>query len=519
MGYNYPPFFWKKMEELIKISEVLNGYRIRKVDIVGNEDSESRYTEFFTLLKEGKISNDAEAAKHFYGATASERSFAYREFKSNFRERLINTLFFIDMHHPNFNDLETATMNIQKEWAAINILFAKGDLRLPVQLAERLLPTAIKFELTEIVVYITDRLKNSYGGQIGNIKKYTYYKRLQKEHMAIWQAEIQAKDLYQELRMHFIKSAAHKPFVAEIAKEGLAELQPALEKYGTSRLIFYAYIAKIGQYTTVNDYGTALKLCDEAIESFKKKPYEAQRLMNTFLNQKLVCLIQLRAYQDGTALVEEILAVQTEGSLTWFKTLEHATILAFHTKQYKDAYKFYQKARKNPQFLTLELRHLEIWHLYKGYLFFLISLGEIKGLTLKNAEFEDFKMIRFLNDVNVLGRDTTGMHISVLIIQLAIHLLEGKFGKVIDSIDALTRFRQRHVSKAHVLYRHNLFIKMLSQIPRSGFSKQSAKRLTEVSLRNLKAAPIQTDGQSFQAEVIPLEDVWDLLVNMLKNEK
>ena len=235
------PYFLKKMEELIKITQILNGYRIGKVDIIGNEDSESRHTEFFELLKTGKFKNDTEAAQYFYGKKATERSLAYRRFKSRFRERLINTLFFIDVTHPDFNDLESATMNIQKEWAAINILFAKGDLRLPVLLAERLLPTAIKFELTEIVVYITDRLKNSYGGQIGNIKKYTYYKWLQKEQMTIWQAEIQAKDLYQELRMHFIKSTAHKPFVARIAQQGLEELQPACDKYNYPTTILRVY--------------------------------------------------------------------------------------------------------------------------------------------------------------------------------------------------------------------------------------------------------------------------------------
>ena len=510
------PYFLKKMEELIKITQILNGYRIGKVDIIGNEDSESRHTEFFELLKAGKFKNDTEAAQYFYGKKATERSLAYRRFKSRFRERLINTLFFIDVTHPDFNDLESATMNIQKEWAAINILFAKGDLRLPMLLAERLLPTAIKFELTEIVVYITDRLKNSYGGQIGNIKKYTYYKWLQKEQMAIWQAEIQAKDLYQELRMHFIKSTAHKPFVAKIAQQGLEELQPACDKYKTIRLLYYVYIAKIGQYTTVNDYQTASKLCDEAVEAFRSKPFEAQRLMNSFLNQKLVCHIQLKEYKEGHTLLKEILKHQVQGTLTWFKTLEHATVLAFHTKNYQDAYETYQKVRKDKAFRTLELRHLEIWHLYSAYLHFLTAIGKVKA-TAKSLEIEDFKLNRFLNDVEVFGRDNAGMNISVLTVQVALQMTEGKFGKMIDSIDALTKYRQRHLSKSHSLYRHNIFIKMVTQIPRSGFNKVELRRLTDVALRNMKACPIQTDGLSFQAEIIPLEDMWELLVELVKN--
>jgi hypothetical protein len=370
-----------------------------------------------------------------------------------------------------------------------------------------------------VVVYITDRLKNSYGGQIGDSKKYAYYKRLQKEHMTIWQAEIQAKELYQDLRMHYIKSNAYKPYVSEIAKEGLKELQPALEKYQTSRLIFFAYVAKLAQYTSINDFKTASALADEAIAVFRKKPYDAERLIHSFFNQKLICHIQLKEYEKGQAVIAETLSVHVEGSLSWFKTLEHASILAFHTKKYEEAYNLYQQAKAHPQFMTLELRNLEIWHLYKAYLYFLIAAGKVGGLTVKSAELDDFRMGRFVNDVTIFGRDSAGMNISVLIVQLAVNLLEGKFGKVIDSIDALTKFRQRHVSKANVLYRHNLFIKMVSKIPRSGFARQAAKKLTEVPYRHLKNAPIMTDGQSFQSEIIPLEDMWEILVNMLKNEK
>lgn len=507
------------MEELIKISEILDGYRIRKVDIIGNDDSESRYTEFFNLLKEGKFKNDTDAAKYFYGEDATDRSLTYRRFKSTFRERLINTLFFIDMRHPNFNDLETATMNIQKEWAAINILFAKGDFRLAAELSERLLPIALKFELTEIVVYITDRLKNAYGGQIGNFKKYGHYKRLQKEQMEIWQAEIQAKDLYEELRIHSIKSNAHKPFVVKVAQEGLKGLQPALEKYKTLRLVYFAYIVKIGQCISLREYEIAINTCNEAIDAFKKKPFEAQRLMNAFLNQKLVCYIQLKEYDKGQLLIEEILAVQIKGTLSWFKTLEHATLLALHTKNYEDAYIFYIKARNQKEFATLELRHLEIWHLYRGYLYFLIASKNIKNLTLKTSEFDNFRMARFLNDTTIFGRDKQGMNIPILVLKLAMSLLDEKYGQVIDSIEALSLFKQRHMSKEHVLYRYNVFIKMVMQIPRAGFTKPLAKKLTEFLLRNLKSTPIQSDNQNLQTEIIPLENMWELLVNMLKNKK
>jgi hypothetical protein len=500
------------MEKLIKLSKFLNAYRLEQVDIIGSDDSESRYTEFFKLLKDDKLTSDAAAVKYFYGAEATDRNQSYRPL----RDRLVNSLFFINFNHAHFTDLETATMTIQKEWAAINILFAKGDADLAVHLAEDLLPMALKYELTEIIIYITDRLKVAYGTQIDNRRKYTYYKTLQKEQMEIWQAEIKAKDLFQEIRIDYITSAANQPKLSSIAKVGLKELEPALKKYKTFRLIIYAYFVKMGQYTSAHNFKPALKIADDAVEILKSKPFNAQRAINIFLNQKLVCHIQLKEFVEAQAVAKEILPLQVEGSLPWFKTLEYTTLLAFHTQNYEEAYVIYKQVWKHEKFAVLQLRHLEIWHLFKAYLYFLVCNGKIKKATLKSEEFQDFRLNKFINDVTVFGRDSSGMKISVLIIEVALTLVSQNYGKMIDASDALEKYRQRHLSKDNALYRHNIMIKMIEKIPRCAFGKVQVKKVTEVLFRNMKQVPMQTDGQSGQSEIIPFEEMWDFIVNTLK---
>jgi hypothetical protein len=504
------------MEELIKLSKFLNAYRLEQVDIIGSDDSKSRYTEFYTLLKKDKLKSDDAAVKHFYGDKATDKNQSYRQLKSTLRDRLLNSLFFIDINHPHFTDLETATMTIQKEWAAINIIFAKGEINLATLLAEDLLPTARKYELTEIVVYITDRLKEGYGTQLDDRKKYVYYKSLQKEQMEIWQAEIKAKELFQEMRIDYITSAANQPEKADIARVGLEELEPALKKYKTFRLIIYAYFVKMGQYTTAHNFKPAVKLADDAIEILKSKPFNAQRAINIFLNQKLVCHIHLKEFAEAQAVAKEILPLQVEGSLGWFKTLEHTTLLAFHTKNYEEAYVIYKQARASEKFGTLQLRHLEIWHLFRAYLYFMVCNNKIKKATLKSEEFRDFRLTKFMNDVTVFGRDSSGMKISVLIIEVALTLVSQNYGKMIDASDALEKYRQRHVSKDNALYRHNIMIKMIEKIPRCAFGKVQVKKVTEVLFRNMKQVPMQTDGQSAQSEIIPFEEMWDFIVNTLK---
>jgi hypothetical protein len=505
------------MNELIKLAKFLEKYDLKQVDIIGSKHSESRYNELYTLIKGNKILSDNDAAKLFYGAKATDKNQAYRQMKRTFRERLINSLFFIDLNHPHFTELESATMAIQKEWAAINIIFAKSDTGLAVKLAEDLLPMALKYELTEIVVYITDRLKEGYGNQIGDRKKYTYYKTLQKKQMLIWQAEIKAKDLYQELRMETIKSAADMPHIAKIAEEGMKDLEPVLNKYKTFRLLIYGYFSKLAQFTATHKYHTALSVIDEAIQLLEQKPFNAQRAINIFLNQRIVCYIRLKEFDKGKLASIEVLKLQPEGSLGWFKTLEYTSTIAFQTGNYEEAYTLYCIATENVGVAQLVNRNAEIWKLYKAYLFFFAGQGKIDKVTVHSKEFQDFKLSRLINDLAVFGKDLEGMRASVLIIEASIQLRNEQYGPLIDTVEALNKYRQRHLAKTHALYRYNLFIKMLGQLSREGFVKRLVKKATEVPYRQLKAVPMYIDNNGLLTEIVPLEFMWEHILSLLKD--
>jgi hypothetical protein len=505
------------MDELIKLTKFLEKYDLKQADIIGSTHTESRYNEFYTLIKGNKIVSDNDAAKKFYGAKATDKNHAYRQMKSTFRDRLINSLFFIDLKHPDFTELESATMAIQKEWAAINIIFAKGDTGLALKFAEDLLPTAMKYELTEIVVYITDRLKEGYGNQIGDRKKYTYYKMLQKEQMLIWQAEIKAKDLYQELRIETIKSAADMPHLAKIAQEGIKDLEPALNQYKTFRLLIYGYVSKLAQFTATHKYDTALSVIDEAIQLLEQKPFNAQRAINIFLNQRIVCFIRLKEFEKGKLAALDVLKLQPEGSLGWFKTLEHTTTIAFQTGNYEEAYALYCTATESAGVEQLVNRNAEIWKLYKAYLFFFAGQDKIDKVTLQSAVFKDFKLSRLINDLAVFGKDLEGMRAAVLIIEAIIHLKEERYGPLIDTVEALNKYRQRHLARTHALYRYNLFIKMIGQLSRAGFVKRLVKKATEVPYRDLKSVPMYIDNNGLLTEIVPLEYMWEYILTLLKD--
>ena len=106
------------------------------------QDSDSRFTEFYRLIKNGEIKTEEHAAKHFY-PDEEKRDQNYRKFKSQFKERLIDTVFFLDTHNKKASEYQNAFTQAQKTWAATCILYNRSAFAAATEIAEKLLKHCI----------------------------------------------------------------------------------------------------------------------------------------------------------------------------------------------------------------------------------------------------------------------------------------------------------------------------------------------------------------------------------------
>ena len=511
------------MKELSKIVQLIDKNKPRKLDFLSNEANNSKYAKLYQLIKAGTIKTDEEAAVHFYQDSKTVSQSAYRQFKSRFKERLINMLFFLEKDKSEASELQNATLYIHKEWAAINIIYAKGDFLLAAKLAEDLLPYAIKYEVTETVLYIADRLRQGYGTQIANRHRYDELKKLQDTYMELWRLEILARETFHDIRMDYIKSSATQTDSVEKAKRGSTILTPHLnnsDQKPTHQFITYTYAVRLAQFgNTTEDLHTAIALCDEAIAALSQKPFNPKRQITTFMNQKIACYAQLKEQTAGEDVAKEALSLQTEGSFSWFKTLEYQALLAFNTKEYLKAFDIWQTAQKHKSFKSLTLQHADIWQLFGAYLHFLVVSKKFKAETMKESKF---RAVKFVNDIPTFNRDKEGMNISALIAQIAILIAEKKHSNIPDRLEALGKYWQRHIKKTDASYRNYWFIKMLQELPKGYYKRVSVQARTEAMLANLTAVPLKNEGESTKnegkdakSEVIPLEDLWAILLELM----
>ena len=500
------------MKELSQIAQLIDKNKPRKIEILGNEDASSNYAKLYDLICEGTVTTDEEAAAHIYGDAKTPNDSAYRQFKSRFKERLMNMLFFLDKGNAQATDLQNATLSIQKEWAAINIIYAKGNFLLAAKLAEDLLPYAIKYELTEVVIYIADRLRQGYGTQIDNRKRYDELKKLQTQYMELWRLEILARDFFHDIRMDYIKSSANQSQSKEKAVQSWAILQPYLAENKSYQFITYTYAVGLAQYgTSVEDLKTTIALCDEAIALLSEKAFVPKRQIATFMNPKIACHRQLKEQTAGESIVKEVLLLQEEGSLTWFKTKENQALLAFHTKEYDKAFEIWEAVYNHKSYKTLTLLHYEIWQLFGAYLYFLAASGKMGPLSINASKV---RISKFLNEIPTFNTDKAGMNVPSLIVHIAILIAEKKHNAIPDRLEALIKYWQRHIRKTDTTYRSHCFIKMLKELPNAHYKRVGVEARTKLILRDLTAVSINLDQKDFKSEVIPLEDLWAILLSL-----
>lgn len=504
---------------LRQISEHLSKYKMKQIDIIGNQASESRYTEFYNLLHEGKLKDDDDAARHFYGAKANAKTPAYRKFKSQFKDRILSTFMFIDASIHTLSDRQSAGTILHRDWNSLTLIQASGLSYAYILFGERLIAEAIKFDFFEIALDIIVKVKGNYAIQIGDKKKYDYYNELFHKCFTLVSIEFQARELFEKIRINYVKSARFQPEQAQAAKEAYLQLKPYMDKYDSFNLHFFGRAIELMQYACLNKYADLLSASQSMYDFFKQKPFECRGPLASALQTKLMCCIALRKYEEGEQAAKESLEMSDEGTVNWFKSLELQVILYLHTGKYQEAFAVYDSVRKHSSKPYLQQSYQETWLLIEAYLYFLISNGYAPPLTIKTANLGKFKLTKFLNDVELFTHDKEGLNIPTLIVKIILLVSEGQQDKISDYLEALVKHRQRYVKKESAAYRSNEFIKVLETLPLVHYHAKRFEAATKKFVDNIKTVAVNVFEDGFRLEVMPYDIAWEMMIPILAQKQ
>lgn len=503
------------MKDLIELVNIVTRTKLRHVELFNSSNGtsgESKIQQFYDLISEGQFEDDDEAANYFYGK--DKRTPGYQKLRKTLKDRLINSLFIIDLKRASYTSRQKAYYETYKDWAAVKILIGKNAFATAEGIIRQIIKIARRYEFTELLVDIYHMLRLYYGTIWGNTKKFLEYNQSFKKYQEIWIAENKVEEYYIDLSIQFIHSKSTK---ASLQKKALAyeeAIRCDMEKYDSYQLQLCGWLIRLSVFSVVNDYQKTLDVCSDAIAFFKEKEYTASVPLQVFLYQKCVCLGQLRAFDELQGCIEECLSYIEEGKLNWFKLHELKFLFYTHNKKYHEAFALLQKIVEHDQFEDLPGSIKEIWRISEAYLVFLIKAGVFGNTLLEPESVSDFRLSKFLNDLEIFTKDKTGMNVPVLIAEFLLKLVSGKQIELIDREESINKYRNRYL-KDDLLIRSNLFLQMLLQISKNSFEKDLVIEKTKPIFQDLISIPIETANQSYEIEIIPYEELWEIVLKQL----
>ena len=507
------------MKEITALVSLLSKQKIKQINILTENSNQSKKSkELYEGLKNGIVTNDDTAIKLLgYETTKSP---AYIKLKQRFKQRLINTLFFIDINQYSRTSFEKALHKCYHNWAASKILIDRLHRSTATAIEENILKTALKYDLTELIFLISKDLRLYFGTYQINLKKIEYYDQLVAENFKLLEHELQAEKLFSDLAREIVGAKSANPqLLKETYLKKVNELKEILTHNKRYYFNAYAYNAIYYYYLLQKDYKAILNISTNALNFFKSKDGYSPAAKFSFSTKLGLAHLHFNQYQKAEGLFLESLKMgPTAGSINWYVAHNYLFIIYSIQKKYQDAFNILVNALTHPNFNKLPESTSEPWRVKEAYMHFLLREGKVKASEVEGKKLRPFRIGRFLNEVPLYSKFKRGVNISILIVQMLFLIQDRKFSKVIDRIDALKQYSYRYLRNDDT-FRSNCFIKMLLKLPEADYHPIRVARYTEKLKTRLELTPMNVSEQFYEIEIIPYEHLWDLVIDLLDKQR
>ncbi len=495
------------LKDLVK---TITRNKVKQIEVLGNAGEEGSLVEaLYDAISRDKVQSDEEAAKLFYGEGESQKSQAYLRLKGRLERNLLNTAFFVDLNQPMFNERSKAYYNCYRDFAAAYILLGREARRPGIHLLEQTLEQAVKYEFVELAAEIARRLRMESRG-LGNQMMHEKYSKIHHEYEEKRRLEMLALDYIENLINYYFVRRSPSKEIHDLASAYQEELLPLARIADTSQ--FYNYLGQIGiiKCLAVNNCKEALQICDETIEILGKRQNTNRTALSGIALQQIACLTQLRVF-DGRAeaAIAYCLSLEEVGSFNWFRTHELHVHYCLFVRRYEQALEVFETAAQHPKFESLGGAVRDNWQVYGGYLHLLAALGKLDSAKVE-AVVGVFRYAKLSNEIEVLAKDKQGMNIPLVFLPILHHLVKGTFDSADISVEALEKYRKRYLDN-DMNRRSAAFLNLLIAFAKRDYQSAAAARKIKKELEVLSKEQPQVAGQTFAVEIIPYEDLWEMM--------
>jgi hypothetical protein len=503
------------MKNLVEISKIVTKKKVKKIEIFDDyslKNKNSKFNEFYEALMAGKFRNDRDAATFLYECSPTDDK--YRQLKSRFRKRLLNTLFFLDVNLPDTSGYDRAYFTCNKDWTLVKILLANDATNTAASLARQILTTALKYKFADIIVNCS-RILRTNASESEDEKEFEEYDQYIKQFKDILDAEIRSEELYQRVMMNYFKPVTENFDLKERIDTYCDALIGLSEIYDSPVIFYNMYLVWTYRYEMLQDYESMIEVCSRAEQYMKDNPtYYQEGKMATFQLKKMSAFLHLKDYKRGKINAEKCLQSFEEGSEMWFAFLEYYFLLAMHTENYINGIAILTKATGHARFKKLTLQEREKWKVYEVYINYIIDVFGEDNPVLRRQNRRTFKVSKYLSDPILFPKELRIFTIFNLIAQILFLVEQKQYSNAGDLIERLKNYANRQLKKEE-FHRLINFIRLLQQLSKANFRLDDITNAEKYTTR-LKETPFYYRGLISELEVLPYEQLWDIIIKRIR---
>ncbi|HMX61086.1 MAG TPA: hypothetical protein PKK18_11100 [Chitinophagales bacterium] len=496
------------MENLIELVQIINKRKLSQIEILDKSllsRKDTLFSKLYNGIADGIIKNDDDALQYLYGN--DKESTNYRKLKSRFKERLLNTLYFIDMNHTAESDSsKKAYFDCMNHLYLSNILLRYAENRnASIQLILDNYTSAKKHHFFDILKEYSYKLVVHYG-MSGNEKKYTEELSAYKQYYNEYDFEQKAQLIYTNVMMitHYAKNATE---IKEKEIKKCCDEIEALVKQSQSLVVFFIYIRTLLFYHEIKgDNVNINKTCDKYLSQYKK--YLSSILSDSYLNTiyiyKLKSLFDLRKDEESLHLIDTILP-NAKGA-SFLAVNEFKMKILLNQQNTQAARETLHHIHSSTYFKSANALLKERWFVYNAFLEF---IEQYKN----NGNFK-FSLSKFNNDIPLVSQDKSGFNFAARVINILFYIGRNDLDNAMQHIEALKIYQIRHF-KEDTYFRSIQFTKQLLSVEKKSFNYKELHKIYDSN--HLLG---QDDKHVIhESEIIRYDKLWQIILNTLKRNE
>jgi len=502
------------LDDLIALINVVSKQKVKQIQIISEEAKLSKKSkELYEGIRTGLIQSDTDAVQILYNQFTIDSKF--RKLKGRLKNRLINTLFFIDVQKFSRSDQISATIKSYHLLSAMKILIGRGKRNTAMSLAKEALQLSVKFDIVELTYLLSKELCLHYGLYNYHKNKYRQYLELSEKYLEYIALEDRASKAFIFFGQQMLKHKHSYDNRLQFYKNELNTLEK-ISYIHTYTYNYRLFNALYFMYYIEKDYEKLENISNTAVQFFQSKKGFLRAGEFSFLQKLGLAKFIMGDIDASITVYNRALALKPRtGNLAWFNVRYHLFNAYLSTKNYTMAYKYLIEALNEDSLKKLNESFREPWLIKEAYMQLLLKMGKVTEVEDSKNKLRPFRINRFLNEVPLYSRDKSGRNIAILIIHVLFLFIQKKDDELQRRLDALGQYSFRYLRNDETL-RSNAFIKMLQKLPDANYHPKGIERRVDKFYKRLVETPMNISEDSAETEVIPYEHLWEIVLELLQ---